>query len=79
MGVREILGFDVGDLVRFREKRRAYLVWEVAGVDLPRRRLEIRRWMPDGDLVQSTAPPRRLVLVATAEERVAEALMKGTE
>lgn len=73
---RAVLGFDVGDLVRFKARYQSHLVWEVADVDPPRRKLALRRWIPNGELVESTVSPSKVVLVQTAEERVAEALMR---
>lgn len=77
--VRRVLGFDVGDIVICRDRWRHKFQWEVLRYDLPRRRLAIRRWTPDGKSIEEEVPPRKLALVQTAEERVAEALMRGAE
>lgn len=78
MGVREILGFDVGDLVVKRQKSLyGPKVWEVVSCDLRLRKVELRHEFRDG-FQHSTVSPRKLVLIRTAEERVMDAVM-GTE
>ena len=74
--VREVMGFDVGDGVT--KKAKSYYgpkMWDVVGIDLRTRQVELRCAGREG-FVYETVAPRKLVLLRTAEERVADALME---
>lgn len=79
--LREVMGFDVGDLVQItRPKFRSQQpVWEVIDCDLRTRRFTLQREFGRGEIAQSTVAPRHLILIKTAEERVADALMREAE
>ena len=75
--MREIIGFEVGDIVT--EKARRYYapkMWEVVGVDLRLRMITIQRGIQGPKFVQLTVSNRKLILIRTAEERVMDAVMQ---
>lgn len=75
--LRVVMGFDIGDLVQItRPTYNSDRTWEVVDCDLRTRKFTLQREMHGGKLSQCTAAPRHLVLIKTAEERVAETLME---
>lgn len=83
MSTRETHGFEVGDIVVVRKAHRyrfggeRLLRWEVVGFT-PVGNLEIRH-VGRYSRAHQTAKRQHLALVQTAEERVAEALMREAE